>query len=182
MGHVHPHPQDPQDAVWGGQLGEGGGGSGQGQSQQFSHLPVTFQQSQPTRPAAPERVSEATATAQPLLPPPPASAPSQGPCPERQGLRPISPGGASRLFGENSTGGGGGWGGPSLLPCVLSASISFQKLAAELEMSPHQHLRLSRLQLQFPQRGQESTGSSSITSLAHPSTPPPTSPSLSTRL
>lgn len=32
--------------------------------------------------------------------------------------------------------GGGGWGGPSLLPCVLSASISFQKLAAELEMSP----------------------------------------------
>lgn len=78
--------------------------------------------------------------------------------------------------------GGGGWGGPSLLPCVLSASISFQKLAAELEMSPHQHLRLSRLQLQFPQRGQESTGSSSITSLAHPSTPPPTRPSLSTRL
>ena len=166
--------------------GVGSSGRGVGGADRDSHSSFLISQSRSSNHSQPDpQPQRGYLRPQPLRNPSsphPRLRPVPGPLPRAAGAQAHLPwSGVQALWGELH-GGGGGWGGPSLLPCVLSASISFQKLAAELEMSPRQHLRLSRLQLRFPQRGQESTGSSSITSLAHPSTPPPTSPSLSTRL
>lgn len=91
--------------------GVGSSGRGVGGADRDSHSSFLISQSRSSNHSQPDpQPQRGYLRPQPLRNPsfPPASAPSQGPCPERQGLRPISPGGASRLFGENSTGGAGG--------------------------------------------------------------------------
>lgn len=121
--------------------GVGSSGRGVGGADRDSHSSFLISQSRSSNHSQPDpQPQRGYLRPQPLrnpsFPPHPRLRPVPGPLPRAAGTQAHLPWrGVQALWGELH-GGGGGWGGPSLLPCVLSASISFQKLAAELEMSP----------------------------------------------
>lgn len=120
--------------------GVGSSGRGVGGADRDSHSSFLISQSRSSNHSQPDpQPQRGYLRPQPLRnppsphPPPPPRPRAPAPSGRGSGPSPLEwrPGSLGR-----TPRGGGGWGGPSLLPCVLSASISFQKLAAELEMSP----------------------------------------------